>query len=207
MSEHLAPQLRIAVCDDEPIDRQQAAGLTHEITKEEGLACSLSCYESGAALLAAIQAGAHFFNRKMALRGYEVSAARYLAKPLQRPQLREALLHCCRALHEGRGILLPTEKGQSRLAPADIIYAEPWERGSKLQLVSGSIRTSAKFSDLMELLPEPSFTLCHRTILVNLAFVKHLRSHEIELADGRVLPVSKHRISDLKRQLLEYVHD
>ena len=241
MSEHLAPQLRIAVCDDEPIDRQQAAGLTHEITKEEGLACSLSCYESGAALLAAIQGGAQFHillldvmmdgldgmalaaalrklgddtaiifissNREMALRGYEVSAARYLAKPLQRPQLREALLHCCRALHEGRGILLPTEKGQSRLAPADIIYAEPWERGSKLQLVSGSIRTSAKFSDLMELLPERSFTLCHRTILVNLAFVKHLRSHEIELADGRVLPVSKHRISDLKRQLLEYVHD
>lgn len=241
MSEHLAPQLQIAVCDDELIDRQQTAGLTHEIMKEEGLVCGLSCYESGAALLAAIQGGAQFHillldvmmdgldgmelaaalrklgndtaiifissNREMALRGYEVSAVRYLAKPLQRPQLREALLYCCKTFRESRGILLPTEKGQSKLAPADIIYAEPWERGSKLQLISGAIRTSTKFSDLMELLPERRFTLCHRTILVNLAFVRHLRPHEIELADGRILPVSKHRVSDLKRQLLEYMHD
>ena len=34
-------------------------------------------------------------NREMALLGYEVSAARYLAKPLEREKLKEALLHCC----------------------------------------------------------------------------------------------------------------
>lgn len=36
MSEYLNPQLQIAVCDDEPIDRRQAAALTCEILTEEG---------------------------------------------------------------------------------------------------------------------------------------------------------------------------
>ena len=46
-------------------------------------------------------------NREMAMRGYEVSAARYLAKPL-----REALLYCCKTFCEKKEILLPTSKGQ-----------------------------------------------------------------------------------------------
>lgn len=233
-------QVHIAVCDDEPMDRRQAADLTREIMVAEGLACDLSGYDSATALLTAIQGGAQFHillldvmmdgldgmelaaalrklgdstaiifissNREMALRGYEVSAARYLAKPLREEQLREALLYCYKAFCEKKEILLPTEKGQSRLSPSGIIYVEPWERGSRLQLTSGPIETSAKFSDVMAILPERSFTLCHRTILVNLAFVKHLRFHEIELADGRTLPVSKHRVSDLKKRLLGYMH-
>ena len=128
MPENLNLKLQIAVCDDEPMDRQQAVDLTNDIMTAEGLACSLSSYESAATLLTAIQDGAQFHillldvmmdgldgmelaaalrelgdataiifmstNREMALRGYEVSAARYLAKPLQRAQLREALLYC-----------------------------------------------------------------------------------------------------------------
>ena len=103
----------IAVCDDEPMDRQQAEALTTDVMTAEGLVCSLSSYESATALLTAIQGGAQFHillldvmmegldgmelaaalrklgdrtaiifissNREMALRGYEVSAARYLA--------------------------------------------------------------------------------------------------------------------------------
>lgn len=145
-------------------------------------------------------------NREMALRGYEVSAARYLAKPLREDQLREALLYCYKTFCEKKEILLPTEKGQSKLAPSDIIYVESWERGSRLQLTSGPIETSVRISELASMLPERSFTFCHRTILVNLAFIKHLRANEIELADGRTLPVSKHRVSELKKRLLEYMH-
>ena len=127
-------------------------------------------------------------NRELALRGYEVSAAWYLAKPLQPEQLREALLYCYKTFCEKKEILLPTEKGQSRLAPSSIIYVEPWERGARLQLTGGPIETSVRISELASMLPERSFIFCHRTILVNLAFIKHLRSCEIELADGRILP-------------------
>ena len=241
MPEHLNLKLQIAVCDDEPMDRQQATNLIREIMEAEGLSCSVSSYESASALLAAIQNGAQFHlllldvmmdgldgmalaaalrklgdttaiiffstNREMALRGYEVSAARYLAKPLQRPQLQEALLYCYKTFCEKKEILIPTEKGQSKLSPSDIIYAESWERGARLQFTSGPIETPVKLSELAAMLPERSFTFCHRTILVNLAFVKHLRFREIELADGKMLPVSKYRVSDVKKSLLCYLRN
>lgn len=241
MPENPTPQLQIAVCDDEPIDCQLTMNLTNEVLVAAGLTCSLSGYESAAALLAAIQNGAQFHillldvmmdgldgmelaaalrelgdsaaiifissNREMALRGYEVSAARYLAKPIQQPQLQEALLYCYKTFCEKKEILLPTEKGQSKLSPADIIYVESWERGARLQLAGGPIETPVRISELAAMLPERSFTFCHRTILVNLAYVKHLRFREIELADGETLPVSKYRISDLKKRLLGYLHN
>lgn len=222
MPERPTPQLHIAVCDDEVIDRKRAKRITTDIMEAEGLACSLSVYESAKALLTAIQGGAQFHillldvmmdgldgmefaaalrklgdntaivfmstNREMALRGYEVSAVRYLAKPLREEQLREALLYCYKTFCEKKEILLPTEKGQSKLAPSSILYVESWERGARLQLTGGPIETSVRISELASMLPERSFIFCHRTILVNLAFIKHLRSCEIELADGRILP-------------------
>ena len=95
----------------------------------------------GMALAAALRAGredaAIIFissNREMALRGYEVAASRYLAKPVDPEKLREALLHC-RAARSGRSALaLPTASGQSSVAPAAVLYAEAWERGVRLHL-------------------------------------------------------------------------
>lgn len=48
-------------------------------------------------------------NREMALWGYEVSTARYLAKPLQRPQLREARLPECQFIFCHRSYLVNLE--------------------------------------------------------------------------------------------------
>ena len=56
------------------------------------------------------------------------------------------------------------------------------------------------------MLPERSFTFCHWTALVNLTFVKYLRSHEIELAGGEILPAGKYRFPELKRRLLGYLY-
>ena len=83
---------------------------------------------------------------------------------------------------------------------------ESWERGARLRLVNGPVETTARISELAALLPERHFTFCHRTILVNLAFVKHLRPREIELAGGETLPVSKYRFAEVKKRLMNYLH-
>lgn len=238
MPEHINPLLQIAVCDDEPMDRQQAEALTTDIMTAEGLACSLSSYESAAALLTAIQGGAQFHillldvmmanmdgmelaaalrklgdrtaiifissNREMALRGYEVSAARYLAKPLRAEQLREALLYC-RKTFEKKEILLPTTKGQRRIPLSDILYVEAMERVTKLALMDRLEEVTLKFSDLSALLPERQFVLCHRSYLVNLEHIAYIRSRDLELTTGEVLPVSRYRVEDLQKQFVAYL--
>lgn len=96
-------------------------------------------------------------NREMALLGYEVSAVRYLAKPIQREKLREALLYCCRTYLTQKEILLPTAEGQRRILVSDVIYIEPWERGTRLVLVDGECKTGSKISELERLLPQEKF--------------------------------------------------
>lgn len=232
-------QLHIAICDDESIERQQAATLTREIMAAEGLSCDLSSYVSATALLTAIQGGAQFHvllldvmmegldgmelaaalrelgdstaiifmstNREMALRGYEVSAARYLAKPLQRAQLREALLYCYKTFVEKKEILLPTTKGQRRIPLSDILYVEAMERVTKLALTDRLEEVSMKFSDLSALLPERQFQPCHRSYLVNLEHIAYIRSRDLELTTGEILPVSRYRVEELQKQFVAYL--
>lgn len=144
-------------------------------------------------------------SREMALSGYEVSAARYLAKPVQREKLQEALLYCFRTRLAQKEILLPTTDGQRRIVISDLIYIEPWNRGTRLVLVSGECRTGAKISELERMLPKERFAFCHRTLLVNLAYVQSIRYCELTLKNGQTLPVSKYRQAQLKESLLRYL--
>ena len=144
-------------------------------------------------------------NLEMALRGYEVEAARYLAKPVDRERLREALMFCYRTRLAQKEILLPTASGQSRILPSDLIYAETWERGVRLVLKDGREETGLKISELAAMLPERQFVFCHRTILVNLAFIQSIRYCELELRSGATLPISKYRQSEIRKQLMRYL--
>ena len=235
------PPLRLAICDDEPMDCALVAQMSREILGAEGVEAELSAYPSAAELLRAIRAGRafHIFlldvmmegmdgmelaaalraghedtaiifissNREMALRGYEVAAARYLAKPLDREKLREALLYCC-AAHARRGALaLPTAEGQTRVDPSAILYVEAWERGVRLDLGGEKLEAKIPISQLAAMLPGGQFAYCHRTLLVNLACVRHVRYCELELKNGERLPISKYRLAQFKSEFLKYLRD
>ena len=144
-------------------------------------------------------------NREMALRGYEVAAARYLAKPLDRQKLREALLYCCKTPGASGELLLPTADGHRRIRPDSVLYAETYGRGIRIVLENGQLESRMKISELAAMLPADQYVFCHRTILVNLDFVTSIHYCELELKNGVRLPISKYRISDLRAQLLRHL--
>lgn len=163
--------------------------------------------ELAAALRAGQEEAAIVFissNREMALRGYEV-AARYLAKPLDAEKLREALLHCCAAYLQPREIVLPTSEGQSKVNVRAIVYVEPWDRGVRLHFAHKKVEVRMSISQVAALLPEHQFAYCHRTLLVNLAYVRHLRYCELELKSGERLPISKYRLAQFKSEFMKYL--
>lgn len=51
------------------------------------------------------------------------------------------------------------------------------------------------------MLPKGQFACCHRTLLVNLAKVRHVRYCELELRNGERLPISK-RLAQFKSAFL-----
>ena len=146
-------------------------------------------------------------NREMALRGYEVSAARYLEKPLDKNKLKEALLYCCTELQIKKEILLPTVQGQCRISLSDIQYVEAFDRGSKIVLTNEIIISRMKFGEVEILLPKPVFLLCHRAYIVNLSFAKYIRNYEFELNNGMVVPIGKGRYTEVYKKFVSYLAD
>ena len=232
--------LRIAVCDDQPTDREMIEHMTRETLKLERIECVITTFESGVELMASIRGGAEFqlllldvmmkeldglelaamlreqgdqtaiiyisaYHEK-ALSGYEVSAARFLAKPIQPEKLREALLYCVSVLQKNRSVLISTTEGQRRIAVEDILYAETWGRGVRITCADGAVESSMSISRLAAMLPE-QFIFCHRAFLVNLAHVRSLRYIEMDMDNGTTLTVSKHRYAEVKNQYMNYLGD
>lgn len=144
-------------------------------------------------------------NREMALKGYEVSALRYLAKPVAGEKLREALLYCCHTLCSQKEILLPTDKGQTIVSISDILYAESQNHSTRLILTNTRLTANLMISGLAQLLPGKQFIFCHRTVLVNLEYVQDIHRSQFTLKNGTILPISKYRLPEVKAQLLRYL--
>ena len=234
-------ELKIAVCDDQERDREQITRMTKEVMHKAQISHSVSTYESGKALLEAIQKGARFqillldvmmddmngmelaaelrkqenkafiifisSNREMAMYGYEVSAVRYLSKPLQEEKLSEALMYCARRWQEKTEILLPTDQGQCRISVADIQFVEAFDRGTRFFLGGDALECRLKFGDAEAMLPKSSFLQCHRAFLVNLTWVKSIRNYEFVLKSGGVVPIGKNRYSEIYKKFLNYIAD
>ena len=79
------------------------------------------------------------------------------------------------------------------------------ERVTKLALTDRLEEVGMKFSDLSALLPERQFILCHRSYLVNLEHIAYIRSRDLELTTGEVLPVSRYRADELQKRFVAYL--
>ena len=146
-------------------------------------------------------------NREMALRGYEVSAVRYLAKPLEQEKLEEAMLCCYKRWQEKKEILLPTEHGQHRISYSDIEFVEAFDRGTRFVLVGETVDSKLKFSEAESMLPKTTFIQCHRAFIANVAYVRRLRSNAFEMRSGAAIPISKHRYGDVSRKFFDFIAD
>lgn len=144
-------------------------------------------------------------NREMALQGYEVSAARYLAKPVDEKRLREALLYCYGQCQTSREILLPVNSGTRKVAPRDIYYIEIIGRKCRVMQEKEEWDTRVSMEELEKLLLNQGFIRCHQSFLVNFRYVREFCSSSMKLTDGRSVPVSKHRIKEVRQAFFEYM--
>lgn len=144
-------------------------------------------------------------NKEMALRGYEVSATRYLAKPVEEERLREAILYCFNRTKMNRAILLPVNGGTQMLHPEEIMYIETQGRGCHIVLKNKECYTVMRISELEAELTNQGFVRCHQSFLVNMRFIRVVRTSELELMNGIHIPVSKHRIHEVRKQFFSWM--
>lgn len=88
--------------------------------------------------------------------------------------------------------------------PSQISYVESNRRKVVLHVDGKELETYASIGSLLEVLPG-TFAQCHKSFLVNLAYVSELRKDDILLHDGTVIPVSQKRRKEMQEALKSFL--
>lgn len=139
--------------------------------------------------------------------GYEILAFRYIMKKDVSMKLPECLSSAIKQFAEHRDQLQIRINGEIIDIPLNTIaYIE-----SELRMVSiylsdrktqKQYKCYASISDLEEQLKEKGFLRIHKSYLVNMRYIKKYQCHELEMADGHLLPVSAKNYAEQKKKYL-----
>lgn len=130
----------------------------------------------------------------------------FLSKPVVQDELDAALARAVDALDTERADPLLVHQGTSliRIAPHEVRYIESDRRKVRIHERTRTIETYARISELEAKLPD-QFARCHKSFLVNLAYVAEFTGRELVLADGARLPVSQRCRKALAERLMAFV--
>lgn len=141
-----------------------------------------------------------------AMEGYEVSAIRYLLKPVKETEFISLLdAQFERAARDERAYFL-FEQGTSvcRIAYSDILCLEAQGHYIRMYTVTEQVEWKAAFSSVADEFRDRNFFLLKRGLLVNLEHVERITRSECILAQGRVLPVARERYRELNEAFIAY---
>lgn len=129
-------------------------------------------------------------NAEYAIQGYDVEPVHYLLKPVSRERMEEAIRRVLGRRGEqtvqfqrgGKAVPIPLQ---------DIRYLESWNHGVVIYRGEGEQSFAMSLTEAERLLSAGAFCRCHKSYLVNLAWVERASHSGVLLKDGRKLPMSR----------------
>ena len=127
-----------------------------------------------------------------AVQGYELDAVDYLLKPFGVERFRRAVKKAeDRIEPQDDGHLVVREKeGQQKLPYRDILYIEASGDYMKVYTTERYYLVHMTMKKLEESLPADLFVRAHKSYIVALAHIRHLKTESLLLKDGIEIPVS-----------------
>lgn len=136
---------------------------------------------------------------------YEVEAFWYLVKPVSEKKLEQVLHRAVVKAEEGpqEYLIIQKERRPRKLFLKDICYFEIRGRVIELHGTEGVLPYYGQLGDLEKQLSGKGFFRCHKSILVNLAYVDTYSYQEVVLENGERLPIARRRYEAFCQALLE----
>jgi len=144
---------------------------------------------------------------EMAMEGYEVSAFRFLSKPIDMEKLRETLKDLEKRLKVEEKIILKVEGEEVIYPVSSLVYAEAANNCVRFVFTGGGKEIRMKFSDAIALIDSVSgdFFKCHRSYYINLGRVRKMGAAEVFMDNGDNLPISRSVATQAKQKLFEFI--
>lgn len=94
-----------------------------------------------------------------------------------------------------------------RVDPCRVLYIESKGKTQEIHLPGQVVEVNYRMKELEPLLAPYGFLKPHNSYLVNYRFVSSIRPTELVMDGGLTLPVSKHRLKEVKEQYLNYISE
>lgn len=106
--------------------------------------------------------------------------------------------------------LVKTKNGLVSLPYSKIEYIENSSRMLEIYLSNGKLVQSIFIrksfdEEIKELITQDNFIQVHKSFMINLKYVKQMVQNNMVMESGKMIPVSKKRISDVKKEYLLFV--
>lgn len=136
--------------------------------------------------------------------GYEVEALHYLLKPVDKEKLFNVLDRYVKHRSMKKEILLQCQDETLHVSADEILYIEAQGKKTDLHLTDGrQLSCVLGINALKASLPE-DFTLCHRSFIVNIRYIKSIGKEELTLDSGYKLPVSRRLYREVNERFIDY---
>ena len=135
---------------------------------------------------------------------FSVHAFGYLVKPVKRESVHEMIREVLDYTEEetdGPRLKFQTEEGIIELKIQEIIYFEYLQRKIRIVSEKGTFHMKGSIGVLGERLAAMGFAVPHKSFVVNLGQVKHLKGYEIWMTDGSTVPLSQKKSANFRQQL------
>lgn len=137
---------------------------------------------------------------------YRTNHLYFLLKPIDPIKLQDALRRAFVALPTQRPAMLSVTCDHKKrlISVSSIQYLESYLHKVLIHCGKRTFQTYARLDDLQKQLP-PHFSRCHRSYLINLAYLSSYEGLEACLHDGTSIPVSRRQSRTLQHDLLAYL--
>lgn len=135
-------------------------------------------------------------HEELACKGYEVSAFRFITKPISGAKVLEAIEAVKAQKQRAKTVLVKNAEGEYSLSLDEIRYFEAQNQQTIIYTSNQKYIHRFSISDYEKELQADGFYLIHRSYLVNLKYVKGFNKQEVLLEQNIKLPLSRLRVKD-----------
>lgn len=139
--------------------------------------------------------------------GYELDAVDYLHKPFAFARFQTAFSKALRRIkgnvpETGPSIMVKEEYNNVHIPLTEIMYIEAMEGYVKIYRENGECTVSRVIlKNIGNQLPEKDFIRIHRSFIIQKSKIKSFNKREVNLKNGKVLPIGRQYSADVMAQL------
>lgn len=140
-----------------------------------------------------------------ALDAYEVTAFRFLKKPVDEAKLFKAIDDYLKTIDYDNLLLINTHDESYRFKISEIIYLEGDGKYTTVRTKDKSIRVKMNLKQLEVQLPELKFIRCSKSFVVGFAHIKNHNSSNITFDNGEKAVIGAHYSANFKNEFQNYI--